>query len=299
MINVQFAQKVGFQMNFQKIVIQFVVMESLEVKNNVRILKQFPIILVINAKIHVQNFVKFVNLEFVYNVQMDLHCLQIENIACLYVMMVSFNNLKLVMIIITFHLMDVTNVNQIVIQGVNFALIRNVSFVKLDWNLLIINVIPIVEMDQLLSIQLNNVMMQIQLKMMDVLIANLNVFLIVFHVQIMIFVYQYVVMVLLSMDLRIVMMEIIHHMTDAINVNLNVHKDVLIVKMDKVVKCAIINIFQIMKMAQYYEIIPLDDQNKENKYNRVCSQNFILIDYQCINQCGNGILNLQYEECDD
>lgn len=39
------------------------------------------------------------------------------------------------------------------------------------------------------------------------------------------------------------MMEIINQMTDAINANLNVHKDVLIVKMDKVVKSAIINIF--------------------------------------------------------
>ncbi|CAD8125174.1 unnamed protein product [Paramecium sonneborni] len=30
-----------------------------------------------------------------------------------------------------------------------------------------------------------------------------------------------------------------------------------------------------------------------------CSENQLLIGYQCINQCGNGILNEQYEQCDD
>ncbi|CAD8116718.1 unnamed protein product [Paramecium primaurelia] len=116
-------------------------------------------------------------------------------------------------------------------------------------------------MDKLLCIRLNNAMMEMKFKMMDVLTVNLNAFLIAFHVQITKFVlcvkttinqkdnyaYQSVVMALLLVDLKIVMMEMLNLMTDAINANLNVHKVVLIVKMDKFANNVIINTSQIIK----------------------------------------------------
>ncbi|CAD8195848.1 unnamed protein product [Paramecium pentaurelia] len=56
------------------------------------------------------------------------------------------------------------------------------------------------------------------------------------------------------------------------------------------------------------EIKQLDYQNQglnenpnefEDTLNIVCSKNFILIDNECVNQCGNGMLNNKYEQCDD
>ncbi|CAD8097693.1 unnamed protein product [Paramecium sonneborni] len=91
------------------------------------------------------------------------------------------------------------------------------------------------------------------------------------------------------------------HLMDVINVNINVLQDVFNVKKIIDVYYVIIKItFWIIKLFnQIIDPLPEEEINNDDLIIRQCDGNQILIENECVTQCGNGILNQNFEQCDD
>ncbi|CAD8129548.1 unnamed protein product [Paramecium sonneborni] len=171
-------------------------------------------------------------------------------------MMDSQQRMRFATIKIIFNLMVVINVMKVVNQNVQLVQIHNVMCVKMDGFSQITNVFKSVEIIELLGYLLNNVMMATMNLMMGVMIADLNVIRIafhvllrtfVFHVQIifnrqMVNVYLFVVMDMWYPVQRNVTIKMKPSLTGVINVSFNVMKNVI-----NVIREIVLNVREGMK----------------------------------------------------
>ncbi|CAD8120371.1 unnamed protein product [Paramecium sonneborni] len=153
------------------IVVLFAKIKLLLYYNNV--MKTLLFVLIVN--INVLYIVLIAILEYVFNVMKMLDGMfrLMEHVIPYVVMEQSLVQLKVVMMVILFRMMDVMVVNFNVILIVLLVSINSVYLAKLVINQFKIDVLQNVRIP--FQYILNNVKMEIQLNMMDVLIANFNV----------------------------------------------------------------------------------------------------------------------------
>ncbi|CAD8128680.1 unnamed protein product [Paramecium sonneborni] len=266
---------VGYQMNYQKSVIQFVVMELFKVKKNVIILIQYLIILVINANIHIYNFVKFLNLEFVYNVKMDLNFLDQKCQLCEIGWILIDNTCQSFCgdgVIALNSIEQCDDGNQIENDGCFDCQIECIP-----------NCLSCFNTEVCFMCQEH-----FQIKDQSCLPICGDGFIIIGYEQ--------------CDDGNI-------EPYDGCNqCQYDCSQGCLDCENEQICRLCQSQYILNNETAKCQEIKSLDDLNKdinnykdqiENTFNVRCSNNYILINNQCVNQCGNGWLDLEYEQCDD